>query len=666
MKRMVAMLMTFVMSSCLVTGCGQSADDKKIGVLPDNEVVTMCPYDTEKPTVVLSICDNLDQNRMKEILQKQFPDLSIIVRHGGEAALDIPNGVGDIYLYQTAELSEEIESYLMDLSVLDCSAKYYATSLQQCVSSHDGKQYQLPGPATITGIVYNKTMFAENGWEVPHGKTEFKELCHTIQDSGIVERAFLPTFKFTINTLSFAELFNQSNLFATLDYYAWQDDYAKGVAGISADKILKPMIDVYQEFLDEGIIQLSDFTVSPPDRSAALYERRSAMSIETQQVQKMGIDAGSTDEFGMFPFYSNDNEDSGYIMGTPIANISVNKRLSEEENKEKLDNVIRVVDFLSTAEGIAVFADTTGLVIPQIKDYNMDYFESDVLTECESAIAAGRIAPLSPYYVGGESQSKKTFDAVINAVLDTSRHSNPVTEDDSILSYEDAVQYMDNINQGLRSGTGFEIESVYATATEKFTVLETSEYYAQMFMERADADVGLCLSMGYTHGNLSSIPKGDLIKTTASSVNTMNHVKLLDNFHRGINRDENDKKLTKLSMTGSQILQALEYPDCNEKGVFEGYFVPAGLKVEFAPWAEEGSRFLSVTLPDGSALEPDKLYTVAAWNYTVSEEYITEVLETYDDTFQELLAAQLTKDKEIAPFKDGRVVLNWDVRTKTE
>ena len=51
--------------------------------------------------------------------------------------------------------------------------------------SRDGTLFYLPGPSQVRGILYNKTLFQENGWEVPGNYEEFTELCKTIEASGI-------------------------------------------------------------------------------------------------------------------------------------------------------------------------------------------------------------------------------------------------------------------------------------------------------------------------------------------------------------------------------------------------------------------------------------------------------------------------------------------------
>lgn len=658
--KLLCCLLSLVILCCLLTGCGQKNDDARKSVLPDNAIISMVPYDTEKPVVVIGMRDNTDGALMKEVLDKQFPDLSIVVRHvASNSQLEIECNLSDILFAQEFSMTAEVENRLLDLSSLECTADYFASSLQSCVSANSGNQYMLPCPANVTGIIYNKTLFAENGWEVPHSKSEFMALCKTIEESGVVERAFASSFRYAVAELIFAEMFNRHDLFSTLNYYTWQEEYAKAGSEASIDAILRPMIDVFREFLDAGIIRMSDFTMMPADRSAALYKTRTlAMSTETQRVQIIAENAGSTDEFGMFPFYSGDTEDSGYLQTSPMSYICVNKRVADDP--EKLENVKRIISFLSSKEGLAAYVPEGDFIIPQIKSADVNYSDSSVLAECQKTLEAGNYSPISDYMKGFLSQSQNAFDVVLNAMLQTSRHDNPLG--DGLMTYEQAVSYIDDLHHSLINNGKFEVETLYATVTEPFTILETSLYIAQMFKDKTGADIGLCLNTSNTRGNFNAFPVGDIVKTTVDSVPYRNMVAELDTFYRGAKKYEDDMKLVTLSMTGAQIKEAIEYPGQSQGGVYPSNFVAAGLKLEFAPWAELGSRFQSVKLADGSDLDPDKLYTVAAWSNTVVDKYITETLEVYEDKYQDLLIEQLTKDKAIAPFKDGRFVLNWDVR----
>jgi raffinose/stachyose/melibiose transport system substrate-binding protein len=51
--------------------------------------------------------------------------------------------------------------------------------------TYQGKPYGMPITVSGLGVIYNKKMFAENGWKVPTTKTEFIALCETIQKAGI-------------------------------------------------------------------------------------------------------------------------------------------------------------------------------------------------------------------------------------------------------------------------------------------------------------------------------------------------------------------------------------------------------------------------------------------------------------------------------------------------
>ena len=44
--------------------------------------------------------------------------------------------------------------------------------------------YAVPYAANAAGILYNKDMFEENGWEIPTTWNEFISLCETIEESG--------------------------------------------------------------------------------------------------------------------------------------------------------------------------------------------------------------------------------------------------------------------------------------------------------------------------------------------------------------------------------------------------------------------------------------------------------------------------------------------------
>ncbi|MDD3193870.1 MAG: 5'-nucleotidase C-terminal domain-containing protein [Oscillospiraceae bacterium] len=659
LKRGSCVLFTLLLALSCFTGC--TSLTKKNAAQAVNEVLTLRPYDTSKQVITISVTDGINYDSLYATLSEQFPEISFVLRPGSQTEAKIRSNTDDIYLVIDASLVADVERNLLDLSAFECAGKYYSTSLQSCSSINDGKQYLLPLPGVITGIVYNKTLFAENGWQVPHSKSEFFELCHTIQASGIVERAFQPSIKYSDGVINIAEMFNESNLFSTLEYYQWFEDFAS-TDDTSSAFVLKPIIECFQELLDEEIITLADFEMKPGERSKMMYKERSAaMTIETQLVTKYALDQESTDEFGLFPFYSGDSAQDGFVKCDPIAYVCISSKLGEAGNEAKLKTVQQILDFFSTEAGMACFVEEGGFAASQLKDVKVKFPTSSIYADVQEAIDAGRMVQLSPIMKRSMGQGKTVLNEVINSVFDTARHSTTITGDETLATFEQAVAYADTYNRNLKSKSPREVETIYATVTEPFTVLETSEYMAQMLMEQSGAELSLFLCNSRYRGNTIAFYQGDQVKTTADSIQPYDVVASFDFTRGGTPTDENDFKMATVKMTGSQILQALEDSPYDNEGWFQAFYVGAGLKIEFAPWAQKGSRYINVALADGSPLEPDRLYTVAIWNNTVKQEYITEYVKIHEGQFADLLRTQMMKDKVISPVEDGRFTLNWNI-----
>lgn len=90
----------------------------------------------------------------------------------------------DIVLSPSMQAISDIAPYtLLDLSAQSFTNAYAGLDLEAC--QIDGKLYYLPGPSNTFGIVYDKTLFAANGWSSPQGYFEFIALYLKIEATGI-------------------------------------------------------------------------------------------------------------------------------------------------------------------------------------------------------------------------------------------------------------------------------------------------------------------------------------------------------------------------------------------------------------------------------------------------------------------------------------------------
>ena len=191
---------------------------------------------------------------------------------------------------------------------------YYLTALDTCVLQ-DGGLYYLPGPSDVYGVIYNKTMFEENGWQVPHSYSEFVDLIHTIDNSGLTAvekfdgeeevplRAVRPSLYFSDAFQLLVHSFAYDKVFAGKDNLKWLTDYQHGEGSMVGH--MEPYADTVKKLVDDGILRLEDWDFKPRFRSDMMYIYHStAMVFETQSAYDNNIQSAGdeADEIGMLPF----------------------------------------------------------------------------------------------------------------------------------------------------------------------------------------------------------------------------------------------------------------------------------------------------------------------------------------------------------------------------
>ena len=105
----------------------------------------------------------------------------------------------------------------------------------------------------------------------------------------------------------------------------------------------------------------------------------------------------------------------------------------------------------------------------------------------------------------------------------------------------------------------------------------------------------------------------------------------------------------------------MEHPIINGEEL-NALYAFSGLAMEYAPWRNKDENVIKLTLADGSEIEDDKLYTVAAWPNSIDESYFTSTLNIQSEFGSniDLVTAAVKQAGTIAPAKDGRLVLVWD------
>lgn len=174
-------MLMLVLTTCvtIMTGCSKENSDGRVEI----EIVSY------KPEAVAAF------ERIAERFNAEHDDIHLTINSPNEAVTilktrfvreDYPDIVaigGDINYsnFLDADLFDDI-SGVDAVSMVKNS--YLDINKQLEFIPKDGI-YALPYAANAAGILYNKDMFEENGWETPSTWEEFTALCEEIQESGV-------------------------------------------------------------------------------------------------------------------------------------------------------------------------------------------------------------------------------------------------------------------------------------------------------------------------------------------------------------------------------------------------------------------------------------------------------------------------------------------------
>ena len=252
--------------------------------------------------------------------------------------------------------------------------------------------YGLPYVANAAGVLYNKDMFEEHGWEIPTSWNEFLKLCDTIKSEGVQPLYFgfkdtwtcLAPWNAIAIQLAPADVCYQVNNGQT----TFSDEYAE-----TADKIAA--------LLDYG--EDGPFAYGYNDACLAFANGDSAMftigSYAIPQIKSSNPDMN----IGSFVMPAADKESD------LILNSGVDLQFAVTERCENKDAAYEVLDFLIQDENVQKYIDAQNAVPCLTGDYKM----AKELDDMVPYIEAGRMADFQDHHYPTEM----AVDAMIQTYL---------------------------------------------------------------------------------------------------------------------------------------------------------------------------------------------------------------------------------------------------------
>lgn len=624
MKKAVFLLFAMLLILGVFAGCAET--EAEIPLTAENEIFTYDRVNPKKTQIVVARVGNLYLYDLCGKFEELNPDIQVIQLDitGGDSyyapIIDwVSRGYSPDVMFSSSKFFDDsiISEYLVNLSADPVVENYEASALQR--TSSNSNIYWLPGPSNINAIIYNKTLFENYGWEVPNTFDEFVALCLKItEDTGGEIEHWNPNAKYPKEVTIALEGFTYGEVFGGAANRGWYNDFISGSGSFAGH--MEPYYNVVKTLAENGILKEEHFSYSATTRGSEFVEGKIAMINEVvYDVDNKNFD------FSYMVFPSTDGE-LGYICDTYSCFVGIPQKEHSEAQQDAID---RFVAFFSSPEGQEIYIGDS-LKVSNVKNVKIKS-ESD-LSVFQPIVDAGHMFSLLDFHGELGTPGFGLYDDTLDIV------SGVKTVEDCIAAV-DASEY-------IPYGTSNTEPEIVASVPEDMTVLETSFYIADMYREKAGAEIALIANNAAYRGNLMRIFSGNF---TSAMVKVLKPRSF-----------ENESTLLKLTMTGEQILAALNSPPNYYGLIADCVYAFSGLECEIAPWNPLGEKYLSVKLSGGAELEPEKLYTVAAWAGTISDEFITGEPEIIEGSWESLMTEKMKADGTVSAANDGRIKLIWN------
>lgn len=618
-RTLVALLLvvTLLLSSCTTKSTGSGS------------VLSQKPPTPTKTSISVLVKYAFPINSFEQAVENKFPNIDIVQVGNFTKNMGIEeyaarlehDDLTDIVMTWPLDVGKEYwDDRLLDLSGMDFTGRYNVSMLNTIAT--DGKLYYLPGPAQIRGIVYNKTLFAENNWKVPDNYDGFIDLCKTIEKSGIRSLQLGFADSEVLDTAFIG--YNYGDCFGKPQDMKWLQQFNKGTGRF--DQQFGTALDQFQEMIDAGIWQKGDLDINYSTRESMLFTRQCAMVEDSCLLPQLAFEqAGTTDEYAMMPFF-NKGENNDWARLYMVCYIGLNKHLAEPENKEKMALVMEIMDYISSVEGQNALTADTGAMYSSL--IGAPSPENPEIEKLINALDHGRSA-IFPTLKNAQQALREGLAGML---------AGTHTKKDVALMVD---------TQNLTPTTSASSE-VLSKATEDFSEIDTGSFVADAFRSWGNSDIALFLDNGkdgrYNGKGLSGrIYGGDI---TVADIN-----RIMPDLKSGDNGN-----LWKGSISGENLIKTLEHSISVANNQTGWFYYFSGLKMKFNPTAQPGSRIKEIKFADGQPIDPARNYTIVVPEGSVPEEYLQGCDKTNVSSYK-LITDTVKSAELITPSKDNRFVI---------
>ena len=413
-KRILSAILALLCAAGLLSGCGSET-----GKDSEHPVITMnAPY--------------RNMSMFYDLIKEKYPEVNLeIIPYNGQNytsyVLDMRTAgqMPDIYFttYYTPGRQDDAADFL-DLSAYDFSGNYSQSRLREVTLN--GAVYMLPLGYNALGITYNKTLLDANGWTLPTNLSELEALKQQVENAGYIfcrNQLQYPGygFQYLCNILD-------TGFLSSIDGIQWQNAFISGEANVEDTQEMMEDLQLLDRWKNIGMLNGDGTPDSDNATKKQMVEGNTLFLVGNSN--DLSAENDTQDQFCLMPYLSEDGKHNVFILNVSRF-VGLNKSLGEKGNEKKLEDALKVMDVLSTVEGMESLepSQNNSRLLPlKNATVNEDSYYADILDELNSGHTANFIyagweniiVPLGEEmlaYIKGEA----TLDEVIRC-FDDNQH----------------------------------------------------------------------------------------------------------------------------------------------------------------------------------------------------------------------------------------------------
>lgn len=363
-------------------------------------------FTAENPNIKIDILvsdyNNIGTTINTQILSQSLPDIFFYWAYGAKGYAE-----NDVALDLTPYLSGWKDTFVGNGDISWGSAKV------------GNGYYAMPWRQTANIMIYNKTLFAENNWQIPTSFQEFESLLETIKSHS--SSSFSPVVTSTVGGGNLLQFYSMLENFTNLINDTCSDpNWKNGLVKISdTEKEYKAkMLDKIADFYSKGYLGSEGKSVETAARN--FIEGNAAMIY--QNFNNADLFGDVEFDWGYFAIPGPEGLDYRYIYDSYDS-------LFVSKNTKNREACIKFLKYISSREVMEYFANATNSIVPVEITYNSARNNElasvlatmgDVrLIQDSIQYSAANIAPqaneLMANYIFGNS--KLTSSEIINRII---------------------------------------------------------------------------------------------------------------------------------------------------------------------------------------------------------------------------------------------------------